>query len=173
VSRNYGEMTLVRVIDSSLIIEANRVRLLSRLSIYFQKHPNQVTIAPRKVKEETVDRPAGIAGLSRSARRIDTELFRKGLIVVKDPSYRDNKTCKIIDRIGDCIAKRSGKRRDLVERTDLDFVTLALNHIANGDVIEVVFRDDALLGCIKSVLTAFGLINKLKIISVSDFLDGV
>ena len=162
---------LVRVIDSSLIIEADRVRVMSRLSIYFSKHPNPITIAPKKVKEEAVDRPARIAWLSSSASRIDAALFRNGLIAVEDPSYQDSKTCKIIDRIGDCIAKRSGKRRDLVERADLDFVTLALNHIANGDVVELVFRDAALLSCIKSVLTAFRLIDKLKVESVSKFLD--
>lgn len=52
---------LVRVIDSSLIIEADRVRVLSKLSIYFSKHPNPITIAPKKVKEEAVNRPARIA----------------------------------------------------------------------------------------------------------------
>ena len=164
-------MTSVRVVDSSLIIEADRLRITSKLSIYFLKHPNPITIAPRKVKEETVDRPARIDRLSRSAGRIDTELFRKGSIVVEDPSYQDNKICRIIDRIGDCIAKRSGKRRDLVERTDLDFVTLALNHMANGDAVETVFRDDALLSCVKSVLMAHGLGDKLRFVSVSDFLE--
>ncbi len=164
-------MTLVRIVDSSLIIEADRLGVIRKLSVYLQKHQN--TITPRKVKEETVDRPASIAGLSKSASRIDAGLFRKGLVVVEEPSYQDNKTCKTIDRIGDCIAKKSRKRRDLVERTDLDFVTLALNHIANGDVVEVVFRDAALQSCITSVLTPLGLIDKLKIISVSDFLANI
>ena len=85
---------------------------------------------------------------------------------MEDPNYQDSKTCKMIDRVGDCIAKRSGKRRDLVERADLDFVTLALNHIANGDAVELLFIE-ARRNCHQKECSIFNETDALREIKVN------
>ncbi|HKM77273.1 MAG TPA: hypothetical protein VJZ32_12740 [Candidatus Bathyarchaeia archaeon] len=166
------KITQVRILDSSLIIEADRLRLTKRLSDYLSRNRIQ-TIVPTKVKQETVDEPRSIPEYSKSANRIDRLIFRSNAVSVEDPDYRDGRTCTLTDRIRDCIAKKSGKFAHLVERADLEFVTLALNHMNRNEKVELVFRDNALDACIKSILTSYRYANKLMITPISAHIDSL
>jgi hypothetical protein len=156
----------VRIIDSSLIIEADRLQLTKRLSSYLLRSRIK-TIVPTRVKQETVDGPRSIAGYSKSANRIDKLIFRTNAVSVEAPDYSEGHTCRLTDRIRQCIAKKSGKQIHLIERADLEFVTLALNHMNQKEKVELVFRDNALETCIKSVLTSYHFTNRLTITRVS------
>lgn len=156
----------VRIIDSSLIIEADRLHLTKRLSNYLSRSRIQ-TIVPTKVKQETVDGPRAIPQYSKSANRIDTMIFRTNVVLVEAPDYRAGSTCRLTDRVRVCIANKSGKPVHLVERADLEFVTLALNHMDRNEKVELVFRDNALDTCIKTVLRSYRFTDKLTITHVS------
>ncbi len=163
------KISQVRIIDSSLIIEADRKRLTERLSRYLSKGGIK-TIVPTKVKQETVDDIRSTPYGSLSASRIERLIFKTNAASVEAPNYSSGQTCTLTDKIRQCIARKSGKQIHLVDRADSQFVTLALNHMDQNEKVELVFRDNALESCIKSILTSYRYKNKLTITSVSSYI---
>ncbi len=154
-------MPRFRIVDSSLLIEADRRRVLGALEADLRSNPTAVV--PPRVYEETVTEPKS-AGFDASATRIE-KLFKSGVLRVEPPDYTDSEVSDIVDRIRVCIATRAGKPAHLVERADLQIVALAVSHAKRGDSVELIFRDNVLKTCLDAVLRRLHVSN----VSVTDF----
>ncbi|MCL5788628.1 MAG: hypothetical protein M1357_02345 [Candidatus Marsarchaeota archaeon] len=97
-------MSTFRVVDSSLLIEADRRGVLVALEKYLRSGPP--AIAPPRVYEETVTEPRSI-GFDGSAARIE-KLFSSGAVETKHPDYTDSLVSNIVDRVRMCIADKAG-----------------------------------------------------------------
>jgi hypothetical protein len=144
----------IRVVDSSLLIEADHREALDVLEAYLRSDPG--AIAPPRVYEETVTEPRSLGYFGSSAARIEA-LFSNGTVRVEEPDYSDRQVSKIVDRVRGCIAKKARKPMHVVERADLQIVALAASHAKKLDRVELIFRDKALKDCLESVLNARGL----------------
>lgn len=140
--------TDIRIVDSSLLIEADRRKKLKRLEPYLR---SVKSVAPPRVYSETVGEPSSVHSLASSAARIGA-LFTGGALTVESPNYSDPRVSKATDAIRECMAKAMGKMGHLVETADLQVATLAMSHLFNGEKVEVVFYDVPLLRCMRSVL---------------------
>lgn len=147
-------MVDVRIVDSSLLIEADHAGALDALQRYLRSGPG--AIAPPRVFEETVTEPRSLGYFEASAARIEA-LFSNGTVTREEPDYSDGQISKIVDRVRGCIAKKAGKPVHVVERADLQIVALAVFHAKKRDAVELVFRDKALKDCLESVLNAVGI----------------
>ena len=143
-------MADVRIVDSSLLIEAERRRALDDLESYFRSGPK--TIAPPAVFEETVTEPKSIARFVSSASRI--EKLYTNTVVIEEPDYSSNPVSDVVDKVRKCIAKKAKKDEHLIELADLQIVALAVSYAIKGRTVELIFRDKALKDCLKSVLDA-------------------
>jgi hypothetical protein len=138
-----------RVIDSSLLIEADRRGILGELEAYL--HANIPSVASPRVLEETVTEAKAI-GYADSAARIE-KLFNTGTLRLEQPDYSDRQITRIVDNIRKYIARKSGKQVHLIERADLQMVAPAVAHAKGGDQVELIFRDKALKVCLEAALT--------------------
>ena len=154
-------MPTFRVIDSSLLIEADHRRVLVALEKYLRSGPP--AIAPPRVYEETVTEPRSI-GFGASAARIE-KLFSSGAVAIKPPDYTDSFVSTIVDRVRVCIADRAGKPEHTVERADLQIVALAIENARKGNPIEIMFRDRVLKVCLERILRGQGVSG----VSIIDF----
>jgi hypothetical protein len=147
-------LVAVRVVDSSLLIEADHRGALAALQRYLRSGVG--AIAPPRVFEETVTEPRSLGYFETSTARIE-RLFSNGTVTREEPNYSDGQVSKIVDRVRGCIARKAGKPVHLVERADLQIVALAVSHAKNRDSVELIFRDRALKDCLESVLKAQGI----------------
>jgi len=147
-------LVAVRIVDSSLLIEADHRDALGALEAYLRAEPR--AIAPPRVFEETVTEPRSLGYFEASAARIEA-LFSNGTLTREEPDYSDSQVSKTVDRVRDCIARKAGKPVHMVERADLQIVALAVSHVKSRDSVELVFRDKALKDCLESVLRAQGI----------------
>jgi hypothetical protein len=147
-------LAVVRIVDSSLLIEADHRRVLSALEAHLRSNPG--AIAPPRVYEETVTEPRSLGYFAMSASRIE-KLYVNGTVKVEELDYTDPQVSEIADRVRECIAKKAKKPVHLVERADLQVVALAASHATKGDDVEIIFRDKALKDCLGSVLTGRGI----------------
>jgi hypothetical protein len=138
----------IRIVDSSLLIDADRRKKLKRLERYLH---GAKSVAPPRVYSETVEEPSKVGSLAPSAARIGT-LFTKGALTIEPPNYTNPRVSKATDAIRDCMAKVMGKMGHLVEIADLQVAALAMSHLLNGESVELVFYDKPLLHCMKQVL---------------------
>ncbi len=129
-------MVTVKIVDSSLLIKADYQKALSRLEAYLSSFSN--VIAPPRVYEESVKVPKSIPSFIASATRIE-KLFTNGTITVEKPDFTDSQVSDIVDKIRECIAKKSGKPVHMVERGDLQILALAVSHSKRGDNFELYF----------------------------------
>jgi hypothetical protein len=113
-------------------------------------------IAPPRVYEETVKEPKSTTHLAASATRIE-KLFINSTVRIEEPDFTDHQVSDIVDRVRECIAKKSGKATHLVERGDLQMVALVVAHCKRSDSVELIFRDKILKNCLESVLSALGI----------------
>jgi hypothetical protein len=131
-------LAAVRIVDSSLLIEADHRKVLGALEAYLRLSPG--AIAPPRVYEETVTEPRSIGHFAQPASRIE-KLYSNGAVKIERPDYADSRVSDIVDRVRECIAKKAGKPVHMVERGDLQIVALAAAHAKKGDGVELIFRD--------------------------------
>ncbi len=143
-------MAVVRIVDSSLLIEADHRKVLAALEAHLRSNPG--TIAPPRVYEETVTEPKSLGYFASSASRIQ-KLYANRVVTIEHPDYTDAQVSDLVDKVRECIARKAGKPVHLVERADLQIVALAASHAKKGDDVELIFRDKALKDCIESVFT--------------------
>ncbi|MEM0321827.1 MAG: hypothetical protein QW613_05445 [Thermoprotei archaeon] len=137
-------MPPITVVDSSLMIEADRRGVLDELEIYLREN---ISVSPPRVFEETVTEARKV-GYVDSANRIEG-LFNTGALRVVEPDYSDHKISRIVDGVRECIARKSCKPIHMVERTDLDIVVLAAGYAKAGAKVILIFRDKALRECLE------------------------
>jgi hypothetical protein len=147
-------LAAIRIVDSSLLIEADHRKVLGALEAHLRLDPG--AIAPPRVYEETVTEPKSLGYFAQSASRIE-RLYSDGAIAIEKPDYSDPQVSNVVDRVRECIAKKAGKPVHMVERGDLQIVALAAAHAKKGDAVELVFRDKALKDCLELVLSKQGI----------------
>jgi hypothetical protein len=147
---------VVRVLDSSLLIEAERRKLLKELESDLRADKNAIT--PQRIYDETVTEPASIAYLKSSAARID-RLYKTNAIRIDIPDYTNKQVTEAVDRTRKCIAAKANKPEHLVELADLQIVALAVTHASRGTAVELIFRDNALRDCLEAILPRIGITN--------------
>ena len=146
---------VVRVLDSSLLIEADGRKLLKELETDLRSSKNAIT--PQRVYEETVTEPAS-KGYRASASRIE-RLYKSRAIAIDNPDYTNKQVSDAIDRTRKCIAGKANKPEHLVELADLQVVALAVTHASRGAKVEIIFRDNALRDCLDVILSRMGISN--------------
>jgi hypothetical protein len=147
-------LVAVRIIDSSLLIEADHRRVLGALEAFLRLNPG--AIAPPRVYEETITEPRSLGYFKESASRLE-KLYANGTVKIERPVYTDPQVSDIVDKVRECIARKAEKPVHMVERGDLQIVALASSHAKNGDDVELIFRDKALKDCLESVLSRQGI----------------
>ncbi len=148
-------MVAIRVVDSSLLIEAERRKVLPALEAHLSSASR--TIAPPRVYEETVTEPKSVGYFVASASRIE-KLYGRS-IAIEEPEYSEPLVSKIVDKVRKCIAKKVDKPEHLVELADLQIVALAVSYAAKGVKVELIFRDKALKNCLGAILSPEGIFN--------------
>ena len=159
----------VRVVDSSLLIEADYRKKLGALERYLSSEPR--AIAPPEVYTETVTEPKALGYLTASATRIE-RLYRRGVITTKSPDYSNSRVSQIVDRVRGCIANKANKPVHLVEKADLQIAALAVTDAFKGEQVELIFRDKALRNCLESALRRYR-ISSIRITDSSELLDRI
>jgi hypothetical protein len=133
-------LVAIRIIDSSLLIEAERRKLLPALEAHLSS--SSKTIAPPRVYEETVIEPKSMSHFAASASRIE-KLYAK-CIEIEEPDYSEPKVSKIVDRVRECIAEKAAKAEHLVELADLQIGALSVKRATKRENVELIFREKAL-----------------------------
>jgi len=159
----------VRVVDSSLLIEADYRRKLGALAKYLGSDPR--AIAPPEVYTETVITPKALPYLAASATRIEG-LYSRGVITTQTPDYTNRRVSKIVDRVRGCIANKANKPVHEVEIADLQIVALAVTAAFKGEAVELIFRDRALRDCLESAMKR-NRVSSIVMIDSSELLDRI
>ena len=160
---------VVRIIDSSLLIEAYHQGALDKLEDNLKS--GNKAVAPPKVYDETVREPERMTWLASSARRIKM-LYTNGAITIEVPDYTDPKVSDVVDKVKSCVARKSGKPAHMVELADLQIVALAVSHVKKDGRVEVVFRDKALRDCLARTLHGQG-ISGVSIVDVDELIQSL
>jgi hypothetical protein len=154
----------IRIIDSSLLILLDQY---NGLGIFCEECHNKKirTITSPKVFEETVTRPRKLARYKDSAHRINRMIFESDIVTIEKVTY-DSFISKISDKARDLIAKRSDMPKHMIERADLEIISLAFTHSKQGDKTEVIFRDRAMKHALITLAKRYDRDKNIEIIDV-------
>lgn len=112
----------IRIIDSSLLILLDQYNGLEKFCEEC-RNKKVTTITSPKVFEETVSKPRKLARYKDSADKIEQLVFESKMVRIEKVTY-DSYISKISDRARDLIADRSGVPKHMIERADLEIISL-------------------------------------------------
>ena len=135
----------------------NKLKKILKLNVKYQK----VIISP-VVKFELIDQPLRQNIYFDSVERFQ-RLLNEKLIEVREVDYDNPRISKISDEAKRYLAKKSGKYEHLVERADVETITLTFSFLLERTSVLVAVKDKALKEVLKNLLKQHKLTAEAKI----------
>lgn len=113
-------------------------------------------------------RPRKLVRYKDSADKIEHIIFKSNIVRIEKVIY-DSFISRISDRARDLIAQRSSMPKHMIERADLEIISLAFMHSKQGDKTEVIFRDRAMKHALITLATRYDRDKNIEIIDILSY----
>ncbi|MHA1581222.1 MAG: hypothetical protein ACTSYM_01770 [Candidatus Baldrarchaeia archaeon] len=124
----------------------SKLKKILKLNVKYRK-----VIIPPVVKFELIDQPLRQNIYFDSVERFQ-KLLNEKLIEVREVDYDNPRISKISDEAKRYLAKKSGKYEHLVERADVETITLTFSFLLERTSVLVAVKDKALKEVLKNLL---------------------